>query len=135
MNPKLVAVWFISPPRSVRDSKIDGVQPYWPADSIENPDNPAWETLLTEASILSDMERNILESLVVSVGAVDLLQAASGEWWLTDCAEGERSFRYDPANPPKRERNEYIGDESKEDVPEATVAYTCDESKTSRQEQ
>ncbi len=90
----------------IRDGIVEHVQPYWPANAFVGnlmPDTPAdWAERLAKASRLTFDERN--ELTVLTFGActalgggywsVDWLQDADGKWWLTDMAEGEKSYRY-----------------------------------------
>lgn len=89
----------------VRDDQVEHVQAYWPADAIArggHPDDQDWQTKLEQASVLLDDERTLLIELaaraVSAVGggfwSVDMLEDRAGSWWLTDMAEGDKSFRY-----------------------------------------
>lgn len=81
-------------------------QPYWPPDAISHPDVPddVWRQRLFEASRLAPAEHAVLAQLarraVHAVGGgywtVDLLQDRHGKWWVTDMADGARSFRWEP---------------------------------------
>lgn len=82
------------------------VFPYWPEGSIaQSPptDCPDWPERLAEASRLSGEERDQLIFLAGwaadAVGggywSADFLQDKNGNWWLTDMADGDRSFRAD----------------------------------------
>lgn len=87
----------------VRDTKIEHVQPYWPPDSIHMATVDDWQFRLGRASVMADSTRDWLSWLAVSavsaVGggywSVDLLQDREGDWWITDMAEGDRSFKWD----------------------------------------
>lgn len=91
----------------VRDGEVEHWQPYWPADAVlqGRPSVPDWRTRLARGSELIVSEREHLEAIAVqaagAVGggywSVDLLEDVSGAWWLTDMAEGDRSFRWDAA--------------------------------------
>lgn len=90
----------------VRDGIVETWQPYWPPDSLDGEVHncPDWREVLKQASRLSLAEYNVLEPMTLAAGlalggywAVDWLQAADGSWWLTDMAEGDRSFRWNPA--------------------------------------
>lgn len=89
----------------IRDGTLEHWQPYWPADAIERPDDPAWRTLLHTASRINNGELGTLAALAAratkAVGggywSVDFLQDIRGCWWLTDMALGDQSFRYDYA--------------------------------------
>lgn len=86
-------------------------QPYWPEGAIRYPepvpgrdDERDWEDLLRAASELTEGEYADLSHLaraaqrLVGHGAwsVDILQDRVGNWWVTDMADAERSFMYDP---------------------------------------
>ena len=90
----------------IRDDTVEHVQPYWPSAAVAEgrPTASDWRPLLAAASHLSAPERAGLEvlarSAVRALGggywSVDLLVDRQGQWWLTDMAEGERSFRWEP---------------------------------------
>lgn len=88
----------------VKDGAIDHVQPYWPPDSIDGHTEDAWwRTKLDRISGLSSDERAQLGALTVRAGeavggfwSVDWLWTTDRGWVLTDMAEGERSFRWEP---------------------------------------
>lgn len=90
----------------VRDEVVEHAQPYWPEQAVADgrPDDPEWRSKLAEAAKWDREEANLLKRLAVqaceAVGmgywSVDFLQDNSGQWWLTDMAEGDRSFKYDP---------------------------------------
>lgn len=87
-----------------RDEKITHLQPYWPPASIQKPDDEEWSMKLALASVIDETDARTLRELaleaVAAVGggfwSVDFLEDRSGNWWLTDMAEGERSFKWDP---------------------------------------
>lgn len=89
----------------VRDGVVEHIQPYWPPDSIDdkNPTAENWRELLAAASVLGADEnhlRDLAERAGRAIGgywSIDFLQAANGGWWLTDCAIGERSFKWKDA--------------------------------------
>jgi hypothetical protein len=91
----------------VRDAEVEGVYPYWPADALEpgQPDAADWRDLLAAASTIKVDETKELSQLALracaAVGggywSVDFLQDVDSKWWLTDMAEGERSYR--PGDP------------------------------------
>lgn len=91
----------------VRGDQLEHVQPYWPPGAVEvgRPDDPGWRGKLEEASEATAVEYGALASValeaVEAVGggywSVDLLEDRIGEWWLTDMAEGDSSFRWEPA--------------------------------------
>jgi hypothetical protein len=90
----------------VRDGDVEHIQPYWPPDAVElgGPDDPGWRAKLAGASRLSaatgDHLAAVARAAVAALGggfwSVDLLEDRDGDWWLTDMAEGERSFRWEP---------------------------------------
>jgi hypothetical protein len=90
----------------VRDHDVEHFQPYWPVDAIEEgrPNRDDWRDLLERASRLSRttglglgrLAREAVEAVGGGYWSVDLLEDRYGSWWLTDMAEGDRSFRYDP---------------------------------------
>lgn len=91
----------------VRDGKIRHTQPYWPLEAIENPSDANWRELLTLASKLWPQDAALRELAIEAVEAVgggywsvDFLRDRYGKAWLTDMAEGERSFRYGPPMAP-----------------------------------
>jgi hypothetical protein len=88
----------------VRDGAVEHWQPYWPPDAVEvgRPDDPGWREKLDKASRLTGIEYEELAEIsldaVALVGggywSVDLLEDARGNWYLTDMAEGDRSFMW-----------------------------------------
>jgi len=92
----------------VRDDYVAHTQPYWPPDAVEEgrPDDPDWRAKLMEASMLTDYEWYQLEGWAMraceAVGggywSVDLMQDATGAWWLTDMADGDCSYRWEPGS-------------------------------------
>jgi hypothetical protein len=88
------------------DGDVEHIQPYWPPDAVElgGPDDPGWRAKLAGASRLSaatgDHLAAVARAAVAALGggfwSVDLLEDRDGDWWLTDMAEGERSFRWEP---------------------------------------
>lgn len=87
----------------IRDDEVEMVYPYWPADAVADgsPDNKNWRSLLHAASIMTDQDAERIGFLSGmasgSVGggywSMDFLQDVHGEWWLTDMADGDRSYR------------------------------------------
>lgn len=86
------------------ESEVTHIQPYWPPDSIENPDRPDWQQRLAKMSRFPDRfpGKDIRKMSVVAAKAcggewsVDWLQDRYGNWWLTDMALAEQSFRWTP---------------------------------------
>ena len=86
----------------VRDGDIEHIQPYWPPGAISEtarPSKPDWYERLAAASELPEMASRDLEALAWracrAVGggywSVDFMDV-DGEWFLTDMAEGDKSF-------------------------------------------
>ncbi len=92
----------------VRDGVIDHRQPYWPDHAIEdhfydNPEPPDWRETLARMSRLYPAEKDKLDRMTLAASAavpgfwsVDWLETVGGDWYLTDMAEGEKSFRWEP---------------------------------------
>jgi len=90
----------------VLDNEVTHIQPYWPEDAVErgSPDIDNWRELLDRSQALSSAERDSLvdEALkaVAAVGggywSIDFLQDSADNWWLTDIADGARSYFYQP---------------------------------------
>lgn len=83
------------------------IQPYWIPKAIHAPDRIDWRDRLRDASQLKDEEAEELCYLageaMGAVGAVDeehwsidFLQDRDGQWWLTDMADGDKSFAWCP---------------------------------------
>lgn len=86
----------------VRDDKIEHIQPYWPSDAIEAPSDPDWHAILTKASKLWPHDTSLCGLAVQAVEAVgggywsvDFLRDKNEKAWLTDMADGDRSFRWE----------------------------------------
>jgi hypothetical protein len=87
----------------IRDDEFEAIYPYWPADAVAEgrPTVPYWRQSLKAAAALSDDDNEELPFLAgMASGAVgggywsiDFLQDRHGKWWLTDMADGDRSFR------------------------------------------
>lgn len=93
----------------VRDGVIEHRQPYWPEYAIEGnfyrgavePED--WRSTLSEMNRISANEDTELSRLTLETSAavpgfwsVDWLQTADRGWVLTDMAEGDKSFRWEP---------------------------------------
>lgn len=97
----------------VRGGVVEHWQPYWPPDSIYLPSETDWPLRLGRMAAITAGAREHLEWLakqaVAAVGggfwSVDLLQDIDGQWWITDMAEGDRSFRWDPDAPSVERRD------------------------------
>lgn len=93
------------------DDEVETILPYWPPGAIERPDAEDWHVRLHEASTISLDEYVLLSSFaleaVKAVGggywSVDFLQDCDGLWWLTDMADGERSYKWTDDEPAKYE--------------------------------
>lgn len=94
----------------VRDGAVVHTQPYWPYMALQQgqPDIFTWrvvyDALLAKMPPAAARQRlapyALLAAEAVGGGywSVDLLwQATTGKWWVTDMAEGARSYMYDPA--------------------------------------
>lgn len=91
----------------VRDGVVEHVQPYWPPDAVAQgrPNDLAWAAKLVAASRRSLDESTALGTLATeacrAVGggywSIDFLEDRHGDWWLTDMADGDQSFRWEPA--------------------------------------
>lgn len=89
----------------VRDGSIEHIQPYWPAATIEDhePSEADWRERLTEMSELSgeiyaqlaDMTQ-LVSRAVPGFWSVDWLHTTDRGWVLTDMAEGDKSYRWEP---------------------------------------
>jgi len=108
----------------VREGKVEHFQPYWPPVSLEDarhidplPHN--WRSELKKISLIEPLDLAYLSSLTELVGerlggywSVDWLKTENG-WYLTDMAEGDKSYKWEPLKHPKfikRENNEIIDD-------------------------
>lgn len=94
----------------VRDGVVIHEQPYWPIAALDGQVSSQlesaelhWTHLLVAASRLSHSEREHLTGLSLAANAavpgfwsVDWLQDVDGKWFLTDMAEGEKSYRWSP---------------------------------------
>jgi len=86
-----------------KDGELVSYQPYWPADSIVEPDADDWEEKLKAMSVLGKKDlaqltawANQVTASLTGEWSVDFLKGVDGNWWLIDMAEGEKSFRYNP---------------------------------------
>ncbi|MBI6882468.1 hypothetical protein [Pseudomonas putida] len=80
--------------------KVLGYQPYWPAESIQNPSVQDWEPKLKKISRLGEKDLDHLVAMAANVTkelegewSVDFLKDRHGKWWLIDMAEGALSYR------------------------------------------
>jgi hypothetical protein len=95
----------IAAPDLYQSATVTHIQPYWPADSLEGHviGCADWLTPLMAASVLTAEEWEQIETMVCQAGrefsgswSIDVLQDRDGGWWITDMAQGERSFRWTP---------------------------------------
>jgi hypothetical protein len=88
----------------VRDGKVDHFQPYWPVHALEGQtEEPKWRELVNELNAITPEERAKVEDLALRVNAavpgywsVDCLDVVGRGWMVTDMAEGEKSYRWEP---------------------------------------
>lgn len=88
----------------IRDGRIDGKQPYWPEGSLkEQTEDPQWREKLAAISRLWPTDDQHLTDLSLCVAkvlpgywSIDWLDTVDRGWVMTDAAEGDLSFRYDP---------------------------------------
>lgn len=89
--------------------EIVHVQPYWPMKALEQgrPSIPNWRDVVASffaemplaesGTLLGPTAMRAAEVCHGGLWSVDFLwSAVTGRWWLTDMADGDRSFRYDP---------------------------------------
>lgn len=87
----------------VRDGIVEHIQPYWPPNAIDgNTEHEGWREVLDSMNIITEAERETLSALSVKANSavpgfwsIDWLETKDG-WFLTDMAEGDRSFRWEP---------------------------------------
>lgn len=92
----------------IRDDEFEAMYPYWPEDAVEQgqPDRDDWRDVLRVASEITDDDADKVTFLAgmasAAVGggywSIDFLQDEGGDWWLTDMADGDRSYRPEPHN-------------------------------------
>jgi hypothetical protein len=88
----------------VRDSVIEHWQPYWPLHALEGQtEEPNWRELASQLNSITPEERAKVEGLALRVSAavpgywsVDCLDVVGRGWMVTDMAEGDKSYRWDP---------------------------------------
>ena len=87
----------------VIDGKVTHVQPYWPLNSINDPNADDFDDRLKQISTLSQEQEKYLMDLSQKVSqniegawSVDWLQSKSGDWYLIDMALEESSFKWSP---------------------------------------
>jgi hypothetical protein len=94
----------------VNNGRVVHFQPYWPAGAFSSMEDhskydelPAdWAQKLALMNEIGEIERSVLECLSVYVGkeiggfwSIDWLWAEN-DWWLTDMAQGQVSYAYNP---------------------------------------
>lgn len=86
----------------VRDGVIEHFQPYWPPETIQRPDVSDWEEQLTLMNTPRDLDRAEIEQLALEVSkvipgfwSVDCLHVPGRGWFVTDMAEGDKSYRWE----------------------------------------
>lgn len=85
----------------VEDGKVLCLHPYWPKDSIRNPDCEDWQEKLEVISqvtddVISEAERiaSALKPHFDGSWSVDICQHQDGRYFVTDMAEADRSFHW-----------------------------------------
>lgn len=90
----------------VESGKITHEQPYWPEHSIEDPSIKNWKKKLKDMSILGN-DKNKVYKLVHEVAnrfkddigfSVDVCKTNNGDWYITDMAPADVSFKWEPQN-------------------------------------
>lgn len=87
------------------------IQPYWPMKALEQgrPSIPNWRDVVAAffakmsaqqaVALLGPTAIRAAEVCDGGLWSVDFLwSAVNGRWWLTDMADGDRSFRYEPGD-------------------------------------
>jgi hypothetical protein len=87
----------------IDNGKITHEQFYWPENSIENPSIKNWKKELKIMSVLGS-DRNKVFKLVQKIAdkfkddisfSVDICKTINGNWYITDMAPANVSFKYD----------------------------------------
>jgi hypothetical protein len=87
----------------VRDHAVLCEHPYWPPDSIRNPDRKDWRSLLAEGETIADLNDSrgqigeLMASLVPLLDgywSVDVALGQDANWRVIDMADGARSFHW-----------------------------------------
>lgn len=85
----------------VRDDRVECWHPYWPPASIEEPSIKNWQELLKELQTANEGEVELLTGYAKLIGktlggywSVDFCRTIRNEWYLTDMAEGEKSYHW-----------------------------------------
>lgn len=83
----------------VKDGKITCIHPYWMPAAIRRPSDPNWQSIL--ATMNSDGASFIPQQIAIQAGialgnywSVDLCKTRSGDWYLTDMAQGDDSYHW-----------------------------------------
>jgi len=84
-----------------KDAEVLCHHPYWPPESILRPNVKDWEARLKEMSFIAKDEIKFLsgyvaqfKDLLPEYWSVDFAQHQDGSWYLTDMAEGEKSYHW-----------------------------------------
>lgn len=85
-----------------KDNKAICIHPYWPEYSIRQPNDEDWKGRLavmsditpTSAGRLGAMAENAAKATEHGDWSVDFLQDSTGNWWLTDMAEADKSWHW-----------------------------------------
>lgn len=86
------------------------IHPYWPKEAIAEgrPDDSAWERKLAASSepypdtVHIGALAKAASKRLPGAWSVDVLQDATGKWWLTDCADAGCSFHWSGCENEKR---------------------------------
>lgn len=85
-------------------SEVSHRQAYWPPDAIVNPDQADWREALERAAFCPPpLDRDLTELAMRAASvqnggewSVDMLYGSRGDWFITDMARAEDSFRWEP---------------------------------------
>lgn len=88
----------------VKDGAVEHFQPYWPPDAIEGHTSTAdWRVRLDALNAIPEDEKTAVVALALSANkavpgfwSVDCLWVPTRGWFITDMAEGEKSYRWQP---------------------------------------
>ncbi|HDY86538.1 MAG TPA: hypothetical protein ENH82_00300 [bacterium] len=86
----------------IEGGRITHEQPYWPPDTIKDPDTDDWEYKLAEISLLDDKDAlslayEVADRFKDDEGfSVDVCKTINGEWYITDMALAEYSYKWEP---------------------------------------
>ncbi len=84
-----------------KGGEIEGFQPYWPEDSIQNPSCEDWQEKLktikspsqADIAYMSDVASRVSSHLKREDWSIDFLRAKDGRLWLIDMAVAGKSYR------------------------------------------